>query len=339
MRKRWVGLFALVLGWVISCGFDPQQASIHLTAGVDTAGVDSACRTVPHDLGETTLCGEPKAVVALSPHILDSMLSLGVQPVAYAETVHLKQRRFDRPAEQIPYLGDRITTQPVNLGDRKSPSLEALASVKPDLILGESWMHGKIYHQLSQIAPTLLFSDTKGEIQTWQNDIGGIANALNRKTEAEQLHVNFSQQIEAAKTALAPVVQRYPKVLLISSNQLTRTIYTAADSTAGNLMRKIGFELVRPQGLEDWGLISFEVVPQIEADIVIVFAWDEQLESPAAKVRQQWASNPLLKTMPVFQAGRVFFADYQLWGSNIRGPIADQLILEALPKLLGHLGD
>lgn len=330
MRKRWIGLFALVLSWVVACGSGPQTP-------VAVTEVSGLCRTVPHDLGETTLCGEPQNVAALSPHILDSMLALGVQPVAYAETVDLHRQRFDRPAEQIPYLGDRITTQPINLGDRKSPSLEALALAKPDLILGESWMHGKIYDQLSQIAPTLLFSDQKGGTQSWQNDIDGIANALNRKAEAEQLHAQFPQLVEAAKTALARVVQRYPKVFLISSNQLTRIIYPAADSTAGHLMQAIGFEIVKPKGIADWGQISFEVIPQVEADIVIVFAWDDQLESPAAKLRQQWASNPLLKEMPAFEQGRVFFADYQLWGSNIRGPIADQLILAALPKLLEGL--
>ncbi|HEY9736422.1 MAG TPA: iron-siderophore ABC transporter substrate-binding protein [Trichocoleus sp.] len=336
MRKRWIGLFALVLGWVVACGAGPQApGDSSVEVGATRAG---DCRTVPHDLGQTTICGEPQKVAAMSPHILDSMLALGVQPVAYAETVDLQQQRFDRPAEQIPYLGDRITTQPINLGDRKSPSLEALALVKPDLILGESWMHSDIYSQLSQIAPTLLFSDMKGDSQTWENDIDGIARALNREAEVEQLRAEVPQKIEAVRQALAPVVQRYPKVLLLSSNQLVRTIYASADSTGGRLLRAVGFETVTPGGLKDWGQVSFEVIPQVEADIVIVFAWDEQLESPAAKVRQQWASNPLLKEMPAFKAGRVFFVDYQLWGSNIRGPITDRLILEALPKLLEPLG-
>ncbi|HEY9735111.1 MAG TPA: iron-siderophore ABC transporter substrate-binding protein [Trichocoleus sp.] len=333
MRKRWIGLFALVLSWVVACGAGPQAPGDVVTE------VSDSCRTVVHDLGETTLCGELRAVAALSPHILDSILALGVQPVAYAETVDLQQQRFDRPAEQIPYLGDRITTEPINLGDRKSPSLEALALAKPDLILGESWMHRDIYPQLSQIAPTLLFSDIKGDLQTWENDIDGIARALNREAEVERLRAEFLQKTEAVRQALAPVVQRYPKVLLLSSNQLVQTIYASADSTGGRLLRAVGFETVMPDGMEDWGQISFEVVPQVEADIVIVFAWDEQLESPAAKVRQQWASNPLLKEMPAFKAGRVFFVDYQLWGSNIRGPLADQLILEAMPKLLGALGE
>jgi len=43
-----------------------------------------SCRLVQHEMGETEVCGQPQEVAALSPHILDSILALGVQPVAYA---------------------------------------------------------------------------------------------------------------------------------------------------------------------------------------------------------------------------------------------------------------
>ena len=54
-----------------------------------------------------------KKFAALSPHILDSMLALGVQPVAYAEVINLNIQTYDNPTEQIPYIGKWVMTQPV----------------------------------------------------------------------------------------------------------------------------------------------------------------------------------------------------------------------------------
>ena len=61
--------------------------------------------------------------------MLSMMLALDVQPSAYAEA-YLVQ--FNNSSKQIPYLGNFVTTQPINLGDRNSPSLETLTLLKPD---------------------------------------------------------------------------------------------------------------------------------------------------------------------------------------------------------------
>lgn len=73
------------------------------------------------------------------------MLALDVQPSAYADAYLLKSLQFDNPSQQIPYLGNLVTSQPINLGDRNNPSLETLtllitpyglvSSVAPSVIL------------------------------------------------------------------------------------------------------------------------------------------------------------------------------------------------------------
>jgi iron complex transport system substrate-binding protein len=294
-----------------------------------------SCRLVPHEMGKTEVCGQPQKVAALSPHILDSMLALGVQPVAYAESEDLKIQTYDNPAEQIPYIGKWVTTQPMGLGDRKSPSLERLTLIEPDSILGEKWLHKDEYPLLSEIAPTLLFSDEQSDgQQVWQEDIRGVAKALGREAQAKELLAAFDQQIAQARAALQPVLQTYPRVLLIESN-LTTYLASRPESTTARLLREIGFEIVQPPGVQGYAEISWEILPQIETDIILVLSWsDDGFSNPEATMQQKWAKNPLLNSMPIFQQGRVFFVDYQLWGSNIRGPLTDRLILEALPDLL-----
>lgn len=44
-----------------------------------------------------------------------------------------------------------------NLGSRTAPNLELLAALKPDLILGYTGFQGRLYPELSRIAPTALY--------------------------------------------------------------------------------------------------------------------------------------------------------------------------------------
>jgi iron complex transport system substrate-binding protein len=301
-------------------------------------GSSTACRIVRHDMGETKLCGQPQRVAALSPHILDSMLSLGVQPAAYAEVATLSLEKFDNPSAQIPYLGDRVTTQPVNLGKRENPSLEKLMLVQPDLILGETWTSQDQYQLLNRIAPTLLFSDIKGNKQVWTHDIQLIAKALDREQEAKQLLANHAQQVAEARSQLKPIVDAYPNVLVLAVNTLMNDVAIAADSTAGRLLEEMGFHLVFPKSVQAgearWLQTSLEILPTLDADIVVVIAWDlSNLYHPEEQLKAKWNKTPLLQTIPAAKAGRLFFVDYQLWGSVTRGPITDELILKKLSEL------
>ena len=332
--RRYLSWFILGICTVILIGACDRVSETSLG---DRSNVpdEESCRLVKHSMGKTEICGQPQRVAALSPHILDSILSLGVQPIAYAEENDFSIQTYDNPVEQIPYIGKWVTTQPKGLGDRKSPSLERLTLVKPDLILGEQWLHQEEYPLLSQIAPTLLFNDEQADGQQfWQQDIQGIAQAVDREDRAQELIAEFEQQIAQVRTILQPIRQIYPRILLIGSN-LTTYVASQPQSTIARLLKEIGFEIVQPQELQGYAEISWEILPQIETDIILVLSWsDDSVSHPEVVLRQKWANNPLLSSMEVFQQGRVYFVDYQLWGSVIGGPLTDQLLLEALPDLL-----
>ncbi len=333
LQWKFLILGILVCAWVTACTSPTTSLPPTTSDSVED------CRTVEHELGATAICGQPEKIAVLSPHILDIVLALGAQPTAYAETVALSVERFDHPAEQIPYLGDRISTQPVNLGDRKNPSLEKLALLKPDLILSEDWLVRDNYRLLSQIAPTMLFTDEKDGTQHWRNDIDGIAKALGREKSAEQVKADFSRQLEEARQALAPVVATWPKVLILSVNSAMTDLAIAADSTVGYLLKEIGFQPVFPEPIiagEMRGLqTSPEILPTLEADIAVVIGWDaSELYNPEIKLKENWSQTPVLREIPAAKANRIFFVDYQLWGSITRGPITDELILKKLPEML-----
>jgi iron complex transport system substrate-binding protein len=340
MKKLFHSYKFLLLGilaciWVTAC-ISPTPPPSSSPA---TSDLVEDCRTVEHELEATKICGKPERIAVLSPHILDIVLALGAQPAAYAETVALGVEKFDNPAEQIPYLGDRITTQPVNLGDRKTPSLEKLTLLKPDLIVSEDWLVRDKYSLLAKIAPTMLFTDEKEGHQHWRNDIDGIAKALGREEAAEQVNAEYLQQLETARKSLAPVVVTLPKILILSVNSAMTNVAIAADSTVGYLLEEIGFQLVFPQpvaaGEVRWLQTSPEILPTLDSDIAIVIGWDNsELYKPEATLKEKWNQTPVFREIPAAKANRIFFVDYQLWGSITRGPITDELILQKLPEML-----
>ena len=329
-------LLGLLIVLSVSCrNFSSSPSSSPIRNSAD-------CRLVVHDAGQTEICGQPYRVAALSPYILDMMLALGIEPVGYSAAdlkgELLRQEKYEQPDQQIPYLGRYVTTQPTNLGDRHNPSLETLTRLKPDLILGEAWQSAQgRYSLLSQIAPTVLVDDTKGG---WRRSIENVAKALNREARLQQVNDNYKAQITDVREALATVIEEYPRVLLISSGSLKSEISIEYSDEFSRLLEALGFELVRPakQNLDGYTLVSIEALPQFEADIIMVVAWNESNRGdPEAweKMQREWQQIPILNNMTVSQAGRVYFFDARL--TAIRGPLAGAEILEHYRNQLATL--
>ena len=331
-----VWLFSLV---VLLCWSCAGNTSSTRTSTSDTAAA-SDCRMIDHDAGQTEVCGDPETVVALSPYILDMMLSLGEEPAGYSaadlDPAMLRQPKFDRPAEQIPYAGELMRGTPVNLGDRHNPSLEALAQMKPDLIVGEAWQgeQGK-YELFSQIAPTILVDDEKGG---WQRTIPLVAKALDLEPQVKQINADYEAQVADVRRQLVSVIENHPRILLLSSGDLSSEIYTYENSEFSRLLEALGFELVqvKESGLSDVSMVSIEALPSVDADIVMVLAWDAEDKSDAGarkKRQREWNRSPILQRMPASEAGRVYFIDARL--STFRGPLAANAILDSyLEQLL-----
>ncbi|MEL6441577.1 MAG: hypothetical protein AAFQ80_20280 [Cyanobacteria bacterium J06621_8] len=70
-----------------------------------------SCRLVQHEMGKTKVCGQLQKVAALRPHILDNILALGVQPIAYADSAEsvINASVYTNPSEQISYLGHKFS--------------------------------------------------------------------------------------------------------------------------------------------------------------------------------------------------------------------------------------
>ncbi|NEO27923.1 MAG: hypothetical protein F6K03_13825 [Kamptonema sp. SIO4C4] len=80
-------------------------------------------------------------------------------------------------------------------------------------------------------------------------------------------------------------------------------------------------------------------MPQIKADIIIAIVSDYRDDDAMEQVKRFWKENPLTQSMKASEEGRVYFVDYYTWGSNMRGPIAADIILEETRQLLLPLAE
>ncbi|NEQ34687.1 MAG: ABC transporter substrate-binding protein, partial [Leptolyngbya sp. SIO4C5] len=310
-------------------------------------------------LGETQICGQPQTIVVFGLHNLGLLLSLDAQPTGFAmDADPIAGADFDNPPEQIPYLGDRLTTQPENLGVAAQPSLEKLTAIAPDLIVGVDYS-ADTYSLLSQIAPTVLTGDPEIKDQ-WQTNLQAVAQALDKEEQATTLIAQHAAKIAATRTALADAVSTYPQLLVIGASDLSRGFFAiGGDSYLGGILEAIGFELVHPPAAtgQIGAPISLEALPDLdEADSIILLGYSRDLQTLTAAIqtksanqsveerletqqlqdiRAKWQENPITQSLTTSQEDRVYFATYARW-SLLNNPLGIDLILEQLQQFFAN---
>lgn len=256
---------------IASLSFILVTACQNKTPTTQVSSTPSDCTLVEHEVEETEICGQPQTIAVLGPYALDLTLSLGMQPAGYAG---FSKEDIGEPVKSIPFLGDRVTTQPVSLGLRNSPSLEALVELKPDLIIGEHF-HESFYSQFSQIAPTVLFS---GQEDDWKRSLVSLAKGFDEEEKAQDILDNYQQRITQIKAEYAEVIAANPDVLMMYGSELPQNIRLETEDTfAGHILEDLGFNMVYPADAVssyDDAPIAFETLPNLEADLIFVTVTD-----------------------------------------------------------------
>ena len=302
------------------------------------------CRMVQHLEGETQVCGQPETIVALGSSTLELLIALGEQPAGFADYAIWHHGRYDNPSQQIPYLGQFVTTQPANLGLASEPSMEAVVALQPDLIVGTGGNAAQ-YSTLSAIAPTILLSrnddDSDASLQT-------LAQALDQLEKAEALIQTRNQQVARAREAFAPVVDAHPNMLLLGAIQWEELYLGDRNyGLCSALLEDLGFQLMTPPGLKNAVPdapvpISRETLSQLnDADSVIMFTgnlneFDRQdnfEEHQTNHIKQAWQEDVIAQSLDASQAGRIYFIPGYLC-RGLPGAIGTELYLEELQEQL-----
>ena len=282
-----------------------------------TATADAAFpRTVVHAMGETEIPARPERVVVLDTGELDSALSLGVTPVGAVTTAVSE--------DFLSYLAEGAAGVQ-RVGTIAEPNLEAIAALRPDLILSNKVRHEDIYPQLAQIAPTV-FAERVGAV--WKDNLGLAAEALGREDDAAAALAAYEQDAAALGASVED-----PAGTTVSPLRFVGGTIRAYQSTSfiGTVLADVGFRQVElPTGeVPTFAEISAEELTAADADVVLHSSYGPADDSGAAVV----LAGPLWPRLGAVQAGRAYAVEDDVFFTGI-GLMAANRILDDLARHL-----
>jgi iron complex transport system substrate-binding protein len=274
--------------------------------------------TVKHDSGETVLSAEPKRFIALHPTSLEILLSLGIQPVGVGGYGLMGAQPVGQPANTVPNFDDLLTVKPQHVGI-ESPSLEAMLTLKPDLILSIAFAAANVFPQFSKVAPTLVYDYSTAA--SWLPALRQIAQLTNRSARAEAVIAGLERQARQARLALAGTLAKGNKIAVFAlrGSQLLLTGQTFSPS---RIFNQLGFKNVAPASVAAFAPASSEVLLALKADHAFVLDYNapkDVLESTLA----------LLKRGSFKQAHRIEILRASRSGL---GPLSDAQLIDAYSK-------
>lgn len=227
---------------------------------------------------------------------------------------------LEAPVIATPYMAiteDKVldvvrSRKMVDLGNPREPSLERIAVLKPDLIIGSAEAHASIYEQAAKIAPTVLFRhmDWKRYLQHLSEVTGrqGVANAalsayearvagIRQRTSDKNLTVSTVRFAPDRFVVFVDGPQAYAPFSVLREAGVKRTPYeTVTDDTI----------VKRP----DW-----EELANLDGDVLLYVSASGFESGPDDALEKQVTENPLWQMLPSVQAGRAHRVDRGPWQS------------------------
>lgn len=280
------------------------------------AAEEPSTKTVTDELDhELTIPSKPLKVFA--PYMEDSLLSLGVLPVA----------QWADGENGQPYLQDQLADVPkANFVGGTPPSPEVVMDFEPDLIILHTAFYAEngVYEKYSKIAPTYVFKNAAGDLQSSITKLGEL---LGKTDEAEQALSAYDQKKEEAKAKLAPVIEG-KKAALINFNG--KGMYLIGGNYFGGYVLSHELGIGKSKLVETVNSVdaSPEILPELDADFIFTINYKG---TGTANIKTL-TDNGIWKSMPAAKNGYVYEVSDQYWTGG--GLIAYGKIIDDVVRLL-----
>ncbi|ARC86389.1 periplasmic binding family protein [Clostridium argentinense CDC 2741] len=299
----------LIVSLLIGCSNKTENTSENAT--------DSKTISIQHAMGTSEIPENPKKIVILTNEGVEAFLALGVKPVGAVTGV--TGDWYEHTKNEL------IEVKPV--GKEKAPNVEAIAALKPDLIIGNKMRHEKIYDQLSAIAPTVYSDTIRG---AWKDNFKFYAKVLNKESEGEKAIQAYESKIASIKETYSDKLNN--EISLVRFMDGKTRIYLG-DTFSGTIFKEIGFK--RPaaqQGTEFVNEIGKERLNEAEGDVMFYFTY-ELGDGKGLAREEEWLNDPMFKSLNVVKNNKAYKVDDTIW--NTAGGIkAANLMIDDLTNML-----
>jgi iron complex transport system substrate-binding protein len=274
--------------------------------------------TVEHSMGSTTIKGTPKRVVILTNEGTEALLAMGVTPVGAVKSF-TGDPWYDHIADQLK------DTQVV--GVESEVNVEAIAALKPDLIIGNKMRQEKIYDQLNAIAPTVFAETLRGD---WKVNFELYAKALNKEEKGKEVLEKYNTRIADLKEQLGDKLAMKISMVRFMAGEVR--IYHK-DTFSGVILGDLGFARPESQNVDDFAErnVTKERIPAMEGDILFYFTY-ETGDGKGSELEKEWIADPLFKNLEVAKKGEVHKVSDTIW-NTAGGVLAANLMLDDIEKI------
>jgi len=275
MNRLLVLMLLLVAAFsVAACGSDDDDGDGGSGSG-SQASAGAFPVTIEHKFGKTEIKAEPKRVVNVGYTEQDTLLALGVKPVATRDFLggyDYKKRPWAQEAlggQELPTVGG------------EQINFESVAAQRPDLIIAvNTGMTKGDYGRLSKIAPTIAQSGDYVDFgMPWQEQTVHIGRAVGREDQAREQVREVEAKFEEARRE-HPEFEGAPAILAYGGPE-GYGAYSSQD-TRSRFFTDLGFELPKEidkiAGKAFFTELSQERFRLIDRDLVVMFGPQKEIE-------------------------------------------------------------
>lgn len=266
--------------------------------------------TVKDAKGEFTLDKTPSRVVALEYSFVDALAQVGVSPVGVAD-----DNKIDRI---LPQVREKIAAWQ-SVGTRSQPSLEVIASLKPDLIIADPSRHTAVFEELKKIAPTVMF-DSRHEsyqenLETAQKigDLVGKSAEMKAKINEHNDYIaNIAKNLGVQGKKASFGTSREDKFNIQNDN-----------GYVGSFLTTLGFAPTKLNSDQAFVEINLEQLVMEKPEYLFIAHYRDE------SIARKWEAEPLWKAIPAVKANHVYSVDADMWARS-RGLEASKIMAKQI---------
>lgn len=275
------------------------------------------------------LDGPAKKVVATEWNEVESLITLGVDPVGVADV-----KGYKIWGSAVP-----LRNEPKDIGTRGEPSMDTIASLSPDLIVASSDLPDAAVKQLRKVAPVLEIksADASDQIGQMFENLDLIAKATGTTDKAEAARESFDAKVAEGKKTLADAGLAGADVAFadgyVTSNQVSLRPYTGG-SLIGSVNERLGLKnawKVKGDPVYGLGTTDVEGLTGLPEDVQFAYIGNDGDKS-SNPFAGQLKKNAVWTSLPFVKAGDVHRLPDGIW--MFGGPGSMEAYIDALVEAL-----
>ena len=281
-----------------------------LASALLMASAFASAVTIKDAKGEFTLDKTPSRVVALEYSFVDALAQVGVSPVGVAD-----DNKVDRI---LPQVREKIAAWQ-SVGTRSQPSLEVIASLKPDLIIADPSRHTAVFEELKKIAPTVMFDSRHESYQENLETAQKIGDLVGKSTEMKAKINEHNDYI--ANIAKNLGVQG--KKASFGTSREDKFNIQNDNGYVGSFLTTLGFAPTKLNSDQAFVEINLEQLVMEKPEYLFIAHYRDE------SIARKWEAEPLWKAIPAVKANHVYSVDSDMWARG-RGLEASKIMAKQI---------